>query len=64
MRKGGGAKRSEAETELTFLDPNPNTFRDSLRSSQKLKPRKKLPPLLLPLGELKENLKLDWIGTR
>jgi N-acetyltransferase 10 len=31
--------------------------------TEKLKPRKKLPPLLLPLGELKENLKLDWIGT-
>ncbi|GMH82618.1 hypothetical protein TrST_g12516 [Triparma strigata] len=31
--------------------------------NEKLKPRKKLPPLLLPLSEVKGSPQLDWIGT-
>ncbi|GMI00012.1 hypothetical protein TrLO_g11739 [Triparma laevis f. longispina] len=31
--------------------------------NEKLKPRKKLPPLLLPLSEVKGTPQLDWIGT-
>jgi N-acetyltransferase 10 len=39
-----------------------NTFEGDGIRSEKLKPRKKLPPLLLPLTEVKAP-RLDWIGT-
>ena len=54
---------SESESE-TEEDEQEQEGGGSRLLTEKLKPRKKLPPLLLPLGEVKENLNLDWIGTR
>ncbi len=58
----GGVSDNDSGKETDESDHEENSFKGNGIRIEKLKPRKKLPPLLLPLTEVKAP-RLDWIGT-
>ena len=59
---GESSSEEEPQTDEESVEDEENSKREKGIHGEKLAPRKELPPLLLPLTEVKAP-KLDWIGT-